>query len=334
MKRFKVGVIGLGVGEKHIEGYLNHPDCDVVALCDFSEKKLDETGVKYPGVRLTGKAGEILTDPEIDIVSIASYDNYHYEQIVQAVDNDKHIFVEKPLCLRKSEAVEIRRLLREKPHLKMSSNLILRMVPRFIQLKQMIKDGKLGQPYYVEGDYNYGRLHKIIDGWRGKIDDYSGVYGGGVHIVDLLLWLTSNRVLEVAAYGNNIVSRGSGFRYDDTIVAILKFENGIIGKVTVNLGGVFPHFHNLSIYGTQGTFLNGMEYATLITSRDPEQPFEKITAPYRGIHKGSLIHSFVESILHDSQAEVTQDDIFMAMSVCFAIVKAVHDSTPVVVEYV
>lgn len=334
MKRLKVGVIGLGVGEKHIEGYLNHPDCDVVALCDFSEQKLNEIGAKYTSAKLTGKASEIFTDPEIDIISIASYDNYHYEQVIQAIDNNKHIFVEKPLCLHKSEAVEIRRMLEKKTRLKLSSNLILRMVPRFIELKQMIKEGKLGQPYYVEGDYNYGRLHKIIDGWRGKIDDYSGVYGGGVHIIDLLLWLTGDRIQEVAAYGNNIVSRGSEFRYDDTIVAILKFESGIIGKMTVNLGCVFPHFHNLSIYGTRGTFLNGMEYGTLITSRDPEKPFEKLTAPYRGIHKGSLIQSFVDSILHDSPAEVTQDDIFTAMSVCFAIVKAVHNAAPVVVEYV
>ncbi|MFC1909216.1 Gfo/Idh/MocA family protein, partial [Chloroflexota bacterium] len=227
MKRLKAGIIGLGVGEKHAAGYHNHSGCEVAALCDFSEEKLEAVRDKYPDARLTTQADEVLSDPEINIVSIASYDNYHHEQIVKAINNDKHIFVEKPLCLYEVEAVEIKQLLQEKPHLKLSSNLILRMSPRFRMLKQMIADGELGQLFYVEGDYNYGRLHKITEGWRGKIDFYSVVYGGGVHVIDLLLWLTGDRVIEVAAYGNNLASSGTSFRYNDMVVSILKFESGM-----------------------------------------------------------------------------------------------------------
>lgn len=334
MKRLRAGVIGLGVGEQHIAGYQSHPHCEVVALCDFSDEKLAMAKAKYPGIRLTRQAGEVLQDPEIDVVSIASYDNYHYEQIVQAINNDKHVFAEKPLCLYESEATDIRRLLQEKPHLKMSSNLILRMSPRFRWLKQMIADGDMGQLFYVEGDYDYGRVHKITDGWRGKIDFYSVVYGGGVHIIDLLLWLTGDQVIEVAAYGNNLATRGTSFRYNDIVVSILKFQSGMVGKVTANFGGVSPHFHALSIYGTKATFVNGLEYGTLFESRDPAQGGRKITAPYPGTQKGDLIYSFVDSILNRSQAEVTLEDIFKTMSVCFAIEKATHQSDSVVVRYI
>lgn len=334
MKRLRAGIIGLGVGEQHIEGYRSHPDCDVVALCDFSEEKLSLAKTRYPGMKLTSQADEILQDPDIDIVSIASYDNYHYEQIVKAIDNDKHVFVEKPLCLYEDEAVHIRRLLREKPGIKMSSNLILRMSPRFLQLKQMIRGGEMGQLFYVEGDYNYGRIQKITDGWRGKVDFYSVIYGGGVHMVDLLLWLSGDRVVEVAAYGNNLATRGTGFRYNDMVVSILKFESGMVGKVAVNTGCVFPHFHALNIYGTKATFINGLEHGTLFESRDPAQAGRKITAPYTGTHKGALIYSFVDSILKRSQAEVTIEDIFKTMSVCFAMEKATHQSGSVVVTYI
>lgn len=334
MKRLRAGVIGLGVGEQHIEGYQNHPDCEVVALCDFSDEKLSMVRTKYPGIRLTSQADELLQDSEIDVVSIASYDNYHYEQIVQAINNDKHVFVEKPLCLYESEAAHIRRLLQEKPNLKMSSNLILRMSPRFRWLKQMITDGDMGQLFYVEGDYNYGRLHKITDGWRGKIDFYSAVYGGGVHVIDLLLWLTGDRVVEVAACGNNLSSRGTGFGYNDMVVAILKFQSSMVGKVAVNFGCVSPHFHALSIYGTKATFVNGLEHGILFESRHPTEAARKITAPYPGTHKGALIYSFVDSILGRSPAEVGAEDIFDTMSVCFAIEKATHQSTSVVVRYI
>ena len=66
MKRLKVGIIGLGVGGKHIEGYQNHPDCEVVALCDFADKKLVMAKAQYPGIRLTNQADELISDPEIN----------------------------------------------------------------------------------------------------------------------------------------------------------------------------------------------------------------------------------------------------------------------------
>ena len=129
--RLSAGIIGLGVGEKHIEGYHSHPQCKVKALCDFSGEKLAMAREKYPQLELTEHADEILEDPEINVVSIASYDNYHYDQIIKAIEHNKHVFVEKPVCLHEHELVHIRALLKEKPHLKLSSNLILRMSPRF-----------------------------------------------------------------------------------------------------------------------------------------------------------------------------------------------------------
>jgi len=334
MKILSAGIIGLGVGEEHIAGYQSHPDCEVVALCDFSDEKLAMARDRYPGISLTSRADELLQDPDIDIVSIASYDNYHYQEIVQAINNNKHIFVEKPLCQYQSEAAHIRRLLQEKPALKLSSNLILRMAPRFRLLKQMITGGDMGQLFYVEGDYNYGRLHKITEGWRGKLDFYSVICGGGIHMLDLLLWLTGDRVIEVAACGNNISSRGSDFRYNDIVVSILKFQSGMVGKVTANFGCVSPHFHALQIYGTKATFINDRDYGRLFESRDPNQPAKKITADYPGTHKGALIHSFVDSILNRSQPEVTVEEIFGSISVCFAIERAMHESGSVMVEYI
>ncbi|MBL7129789.1 MAG: Gfo/Idh/MocA family oxidoreductase [Candidatus Omnitrophica bacterium] len=332
--KLRVGIIGLGVGELHIKGYNMHPECEVVALCDFSDEKLTMAREKYPDMKITRQAGEILEDQGIDVVSIASYDNYHYEQIVKAFANNKHIFVEKPFCLYEEQAIHIRTLLRDKPQLKMSSNLILRKCPRFRLLKEMIEARNLGELFYIEGDYNYGRLHKITEGWRSKIDFYSVIYGGGVHIIDLLLWLTKDLIVEVMAYGNNISSRGTRFRYNDMVTCILKFKSGIVGKVAVNMGCVFPHFHPLSVYGTKATFVNGLEHGLLFKSRNPLKGPEKIQVAYPGVHKGDLIYSFIDSILNGFQGEVSQKEIFNSMSVCFAIEKAVNRRRPVAVKYI
>jgi predicted dehydrogenase len=332
--KLKAGIIGLGVGEAHIQGYGSHPGCEVTALCDLSREKASRAAEMYPGMKITDRADEILEDPEIDVVSIASYDDCHYEQIVKAIDHGKHVFVEKPLCLHEDQAVHIRELLSEKTKLKMSSNLILRKCPRFQLLKKMITSGEMGELFYAEGDYNYGRLHKITEGWRGKLDFYSVVHGGGVHIIDLLMYLTGKRISEVMAYGNNISSRGTQFRYDDMVTCILKFEDGMTGKMSVNFGCVRPHFHGLSIYGKKETFINGDEYGLLYESSDPGIEPRKISEEYPGVHKGDLIRDFVESIVSNTKSEVSKDDVFGAMSVCFAIEEALGKAEPVRVKYI
>lgn len=334
MKKLRVGIIGLGVGKQHIAGYQSHHQCEVVALCDFSSGKLKVAHRKYPGLKIFREAGSILRDPGINVVSIASYDNYHYVQIVEAIKNNKHVFAEKPLCLFEKEARHIRRLLKSRPDIRLSSNLILRLSPRFKYLKKIVSSGKLGTLFYAEGDYNYGRLNKITQGWRGKLDFYSVVYGGGVHMVDLLLWLTNDIVTEVKAYGNHIASSGSRFKYDDMAVALLKFKSGLIAKVAVNFGCVYPHFHPLSIYGTKATFINGFKSGLLFKSRSLEDDPVKSKAEYPGVHKGGLIYSFIDSILGKAKAEVPAEDVFKAMSVCFAIEKSVKCKRAVTVKYI
>ncbi len=334
MKKLKAGVIGLGVGQQHMEGYDSHPCCEVVAVCDFCVEKCRQATQRYPGIKVYGDCDALLSDEGIDVVSVASYDNYHYEQIVGAIENDKHVFAEKPFCLYPKEAEHIRSLLREKPNLKMSSNLVLRRSLRFLGLKELIDAGRLGRIYYVEGDYNYGRIHKITEGWRGEIDYYSVVYGGGVHVVDLLLWLTGQRVREVSAYGNNISTRGTQFKYNDVVTGILKFDNGMTGKVACNYSCVFPHFHNFTVYGTEATYVNDFEYGKLYRSRDPQAGFERVGDSYGSVHKGELIHDFLDSILGDAEPEITVDEIFDSMSVCFAIEKSADGNGAVEVDYI
>lgn len=333
MDLLKTGIIGLGVGERHIAGYQRHPDCEVTMLCDFSEEKQAMARAKYPHIQICQDAGDILRSPDIDIVSIASYDNFHYTQVAQALETGKHVFVEKPLCLHEKELEHIKSLLANKPGIRLSSNLILRMSPRFRNLHQRIQHGELGELFYVEGDYNYGRIHKIHAGWRGQLDYYSVVLGGAVHMVDLLLWLSGDRPTEVSAFGTAIASRQSTFRYDDTVVALIKFASGLVGKISANFACVHPHFHGLSLYGTKATFINGVPNAQLYTSRSPEVKPIAIDAPYRGTHKGDLIYSFVDTIVNGGRPEVSEEEVLNAMAVCFAIIRACATSTTEPVTY-
>jgi predicted dehydrogenase len=332
--KINAGIIGLGVGEAHIKGYELHPNVTVTALCDFNEEKIYYAKNKYPFLKTYTKAEDLINDSDVDVVTIASFDNDHFIQISECIRQKKHIFVEKPLCLFEDEAKEIRRLLEENKDIKLSSNLILRKSPRFIDLKKRIQTGEFGNLYYLDGDYNYGRIHKLTEGWRGKIPFYSVILGGGVHIIDLLLWLTEERVTEVSAMGNNICTNGSQFKYNDFAVGIMKFQNGMNAKVSANFGCIHPHFHSLSVYGEKATFINTKKEALLYKSRDPELEAELLSTQYPGAAKGELIYSFIDDILGIRQAEVTKEDVFETISVCFAIDKSIETNRLVKVNYI
>ncbi|MGR0185147.1 Gfo/Idh/MocA family protein [Azospirillum aestuarii] len=333
MTFLKAAVIGLGVGEQHIEGFERHSACRVTVLCDIDHDRLAAVGARHPGRSLVSDPGQVLCDPNIDAVSIASYDDAHFQQVVTALEHGKHVFVEKPLCQTDVELDGIHRALLRHRGLRLSSNLPLRRVPRFLDLRARIQSGAMGTLYHVEGDYNYGRLHKITEGWRGALPSYSVMKGGGIHMVDLLLWFTGQRVTEVFAMGNRIASKGSQVRFDDMVVATLRFSGGAVGKVAANFGCVYPHFHRLSIYGTAGTFVNEPNGARYHFSRDPVDPGELVDGSYSGTDKGAGVAAFVNAILTGERPDVTEQDVFDAMSVCLAIDRSNIEGAPCAVHY-
>jgi predicted dehydrogenase len=303
-----------------------------VIVCDFDAAKLEQAAVDHPGVRRTRHAEELLDDPRIDVVSIASYDHHHFEQARGALERGNHVFVEKPLCQTEEEARTLHALLTERPELRLSSNLPLRLSPRFLEVKRLLDEGRLGRLFYVEGDYDYGRVWKLTEGWRGDLAHYSVVLGGAVHLVDLLLWLTGEEPVQVSAASNRIATEGTKFRFDDFVVATVQFESGMIAKLSANFGCVHPHYHGVKLFGTEGTFVNGLPHGTLYVKDGGEVRGDPVTAPYPGVGKGDLIASFVDSVMGGGPAAVTSEEVFRTMSLCLAIDRAAADGRPVAPE--
>ena len=334
MKAFQAAVIGLGVGEQHIAGYARDPRVNVTALCDIDEGKRRLARKRYPQARVYDSAEELLDLPEIDMVSVASYDDCHYEQVVRALRNGKSVFVEKPLCQHPDQARHIREELIRHPEAKLSSNLILRKCPRFVRLREMVRNGELGRIFAIEASYEYGRLEKLTDGWRGDLDFYSVTAGGGVHLVDLVLWLLNERVTEVTAFGNRIASAGTKSQHEDYVAALLHFESGAVVKIASNFGCVRPHFHRLDVFGTKATFYNGRDCGELYTCRDMDAQPQRMDEAYPGYSKGDLLSSFVKAVIEGCEPEIGAEDALQAMSICFAIDLAISSPARVPVRYI
>ena len=332
MNKLKVGIIGLGVGEQHIHGF-RQAGVEVAALCDYDPAKRRMAASKYPESTIYAHADHLLDDPSLHIVSIASLDNHHANQILKAINNGKHVFAEKPMCLTRAEAYDIQiALKRSDSLLRLSTNTILRMSPRFQDLRQRYIKGEFGKVFNIEADYNYGRIEKILNGWRGEIENYSVMLGGGIHLIDLMLWITQRKITEVYAIGNKFCSIGAEFVTPDMVSALLKFDNGMIGKISANFGCVMPHFHKFCLYGTKATYENALPDAKLYLSRDAHQQPVSINTPYPGVKKGALIPSFVEAIRGTGEAIVSENDVFSVLEICFAIDRSLQSGQPESIE--
>ena len=86
-KTLRAGVIGLGVGERHLAGYKAAPGCDVTAICDINEAHLADVGERWQISQRYTDWRRITEHPDIDVVSICSYDDGHAAQAVSALTN-------------------------------------------------------------------------------------------------------------------------------------------------------------------------------------------------------------------------------------------------------
>lgn len=330
-REMRAGIVGLGVGEAHLRSYQAIEGVRVEAICDIDAARLAEVGELHGIATRETDFRKITEHPDIDVVSICSYDDAHAEQIVSALDHGKDVMVEKPFVLYRHEAERVREALQASGRT-MTSNLILRQSPRFRAVKRMIEAGEFGDIFHIEGDYLHQILWKITEGWRGKMDFYCTFYGGGIHLVDLMRWLMGEEITEVCAMGSDVLTRDTSYQRPDTITALLKFAGGASGKCTATFGPQRTKFHALNIYGSALTFANDMPDAKLFSS-DREEDARPMTEPYPGMEKGDLLPDFIAALRAGRKPEINEVDIFRVMDVCFAVWESLQTKRAVKVDY-
>ena len=335
MKKFNVGIIGLGVGEKHLQTYLKSPLVNKIKAYDFDLKKVRKIKSKYSKVEFVKNENEIIKSREISVVSVASYDNYHANQILKCLNNEKHIFVEKPICLYNSELIKIFKVF-NKRKLNLSSNLVLRTTPLFIDLKKQIAKGALGKLFYLEADYLWGRIHKFFS-WRSKMKYYSKIYGAAVHMIDLVVWLLNRYPVEVFATGNNIVTKKSKLKFNSFVNLNLIFSDGLIVKITGNGPCVYHHFHSLKIFGSKKTFIHDYKNSFIIKDR-AKPKIEKLNSNEKKYpakkERPNVLNSFLTSILKRKNKQLVHSkEVFDVMSICFAAEKSMNSGKKIKIKY-
>jgi predicted dehydrogenase len=322
-------VVGLGVGEQHARALAAHPGVTLACVADLDRARAEALG-KELGARVAADVDAVIADPAIDVIALATFDDHHAAQVVAALQAGKHVFCEKPLCRTLDE---VRAIAAARGDRHLACNLILRAAPLYRWLRDAIRAGELGDIYAIDGDYLYGRLHKITDGWRRDVEDYSVFQGGAVHLVDLAMWLVGERPVSVAAVGNKIVTQGTPFRYPDFVAATYELPSGIIARITANFGCVHKHQHVVRVFGTKATFIHDDAGARLHLQRDPGGPPRVLAHAPVAASKGDLVPAFVDAILAGSDpAPAARHELDM-ITACIAADRALAAHQPQAVEY-
>ncbi len=188
-------------------------------LCDLSPDLLVDAAARYPGTRTTSDFAELLDDPELDAVSIATPVITHHALAKQALEAGKHVFVEKPPAQSSAEAEELCTLAEDRGLVFMPGYLLL-YHPAVAKLKELVDSGELGEVLYLYGNrQNLGQIRR----------DENALWSLGAHDLSVMLHLVGEEPSEAWARGASFLRVREGI--EDVVFCYLRFPSGIVAHM-------------------------------------------------------------------------------------------------------
>jgi predicted dehydrogenase len=216
----KVGVIGYGYwGPNIVRNFHGLDNCEVVTVCDKSAAALKRATRAYPHVPVTSDFSEVLTSPEIDAVAVITPVWTHYELAKAALQNGKHVFVEKPFTSNSAQAEELIELADHK-NLKIMVDHTFLFSGAVRKIREIVDAGKLGPLYYFDSTrVNLGLFQH----------DVSVVWDLAPHDLSIMDHIITEKAEAVVATGANHLNG-----HADMAFITVFFPRDIVAHINVN----------------------------------------------------------------------------------------------------
>jgi predicted dehydrogenase len=224
MAKVKSAVVGVGlIGEQHAEAYDSYDRAELVLVHDLNPERARAVGERFGCAWTTDL--DVVGASDAAVVSIATPDHLHFDATMRMLQAGKHVVVEKPLATKTDEARQMVELANARG-LKMTLNLGNRWNPQFINVRDSVQAGEIGEPIFA-----YCRCSDTI--WV-PTEMLSWAGGSGpqwflfAHTMDLLRWMLRQEATEVYAVGTKKILKAKGIDAFDAIQAIVQFERTFV----------------------------------------------------------------------------------------------------------
>jgi len=303
--KVKFAVIGCGhIGKRHADIIFRNEESELVALIDVRDE--DTLGIEAYQVPFFKTLDDFFNSGiEVDVINIATPNGFHAEQALICLNQKKHIVVEKPMALTRSDAEKvIFKALHVHKHL--FAVMQNRYSPPSVWIKEMIESGKLGEIYMVQLNCYWNRDDRYYkpESWHGKKDlDGGTLFTQFSHFIDIMYWLFGDIT--------NIQTKFADFNhkkltdFEDSGFVSFDFVNGGMGCLNYSTSVWNSNLESsMTIIGENGSVKIGGQYmdkVEICNVKDYEMPTLAPTNPGNdyGAYKGSAAnhHFVIENIV-------------------------------------
>ena len=320
----RYAILGAGqVGLRHALAFSKIKKLNFIGFLEKDLKKSNFFSKKF----YTKKFNNLnnLINQNLDFVIICLPHNQRINPIIQCINNNIHLLVEKPLCLNKKELKKLLPYFKRKKN-KISISFVHRFRKEVIQAKKLIMKNEIGKIKLVT-ECMQSYKNPLLPSWINDIN----ISGGGVlmynsiHSVDKLIYLIQSKVISITAKKNNINTK---LKIEDNIVVILKFKNGVIAS----LFSTFTPYKIKStwqtqIFGEKGFIDLNIRKSLSITQKLKTKKYD-YTEYYKknGINYNFYLqaNSFVNSLINKQRPFISEEDGINSIIVVDAIYKSIE----------
>ncbi len=301
-KKLRGGLIGCGnIGKVFADAVSELDGMDLVAFCNRTKEKADKFCEIYHGEYSTSDAQDIIGDPSIDAVYIATWHDSHADLCIRAAQAGKHILVEKPLALTVEECLAVGKAV-EESGVKLMVAFKMRYYDMILKAKELIPE-----PLMVAMQMMDNRWPDDL--WANDpIDGGGNVLSQGCHSCDILRFVASSDPIEVYAAGDNYYTTTGVV---DNLCATFRFENGVAGSWVqgdANCPPLTSKFY-LQMFAENKSVTLGDRLCTLTYNEAGKDP-----QVFKGTETGFVEENraFVDCLIHDTRPPIDHIDGLMA----------------------
>ncbi|MFZ5754203.1 MAG: Gfo/Idh/MocA family protein [Bacillota bacterium] len=337
MVQIGVGVIGIGqFGTLHAKTFSELYNVKLIGVSSRNYNNVKAIADKYDAIAYTDY-NQLLSNPNIDAVSIAVPPNIQKEMAIKALVAGKHVLLEKPIATNIEDAYAIAETA-VKYNRKVMVGYIERFNPSLRRVKSILKNGHIGNVFKVSSRRS-SRLLGKPEWCFTEVGMMTHIVG---HDVDILKWMLDDKVERVYAESGSFVRNREG--QDDNICLLLRFRNGGIGVIeeSWSLPSTFPTEENdtrIDIFGTKGVMkVNNLEQTISLCNEEKGWQYPGILRWPGGSEEDAGIESyalkdelnyFIKCIIDDVEPIVTAEDAIDTLRVLLAAKESVKRQKPI-----